>query len=29
VMSDILTQGKITPEAVRALREKIGLPLRS
>ena len=28
-MSDILTQGKITPEAIRSVREKIDLPLRS
>jgi hypothetical protein len=28
-MSDIPTQSRITPEAVRSLREKIGLPLRS
>jgi acyl dehydratase len=28
-MSEILSTGKITPEAIHSLREKIGLPLRS
>jgi len=28
-MSDILTQGKITPESIRSLREKIDMPLRT
>lgn len=28
-MSDILSQGRITPEGVKALRDRIGIPLRS